>query len=345
MYKLNFTGDPYKAGYKYGLLSYKRNIRIKDILDFSEEIYSLDKDVMAIYKEYYPEVLEEIKGISEGQKLSYKSLAGYILSSTPSSLGDKSFCFAMIDRNNIILGRNCNLETTSNEIHKSCFYNLHGGYSFIGNTYSLVQMGDGINEWGLSVGLSPIASKASKPGLNGGMVVRYLLEKCRNTYEAVEMLKKLPIAYKIGLIIVDGAGDCILAEISGDKVSVRSTDNNSPFLLSANIFNNQPMRKYRSRGAEALIMQNRYLELEKILKNSDGYVQDLPFNFLLEAQDFMEDFVKDKSYKTLWSAIYDLKNFKIYRTEGKSIKNNYKQDFRFNGLHNSTKLYKYNEKL
>ena len=92
-------------------------------------------------------------------------------------------------------------------------------------------------------------------------------------------------------------------------------------------------------------MEKRYLELEKILKNVYRDVQEHPFNFLLEVQDYMVGFSKDKSYKTLWSAIYDLKSFKIYRTEGSSIKNKYKQDFRYNRIHNSTKLYKNNEKL
>ena len=335
MYKVSFSGDPYKAGYKYGDISYKRNTRIIDKIEVSEEDYSLGEKNINIYKEYYPEILVEIKGLAEGQKLIYEELASFIFSSPSLNHDDKSFCFAICDENNIILGRNENIIGGSNGLHKNCFYNLHGGYSFIGNTASLVQMGDGVNEWGLSIGLSPISSKLSKPGFNGGMLVRYLLEKCKSTYEALEMVKALPIGSRQGLLIVDILGDGLLLECSSEKVCEVTFDLNEPILLSANIFNSQAMRRHRSKGAEGILLKDRYEQLKSILRRDKENPQEFPFKFLTETQDFMSEFSKDKKYETLWSSIYDLKKRKIYRCEGNLQKNKYKEDYRLRALYNS----------
>ena len=47
---------------------------------------------------------------------------------------------------------------------------------------------------GLAVGLTSAYPNQCKPGFNAGMIVRYLLEKCRNVSEAVSCLYQLPIA-------------------------------------------------------------------------------------------------------------------------------------------------------
>lgn len=55
-------------------------------------------------------------------------------------------------------------------------------------------MEDGINEYGLAVGLTFIYPTVIKPGFNAGMLVRYLLEKCKTTNEALDLLKCISIA-------------------------------------------------------------------------------------------------------------------------------------------------------
>lgn len=102
-------------------------------------------------------------------------------------------CFAFKDRNNIILARNSDFLVSLEKLYMNCIYKLNEVYSFNGNTTAFVQMEDGINEHGLAIGLTFVYPKIRGAGFNAGMLVRYLLEKCKNTKEAIKHLKMLPI--------------------------------------------------------------------------------------------------------------------------------------------------------
>lgn len=82
---------------------------------------------------------------------------------------------------------------------------------------AFVQMEDGINEHGLAIGLTFVYPKIRGVGFNAGMLVRYLLEKCKNTKEAIKHLKMLPIASQQVLIIADSYGDIASVECNNEK--------------------------------------------------------------------------------------------------------------------------------
>src|SRR5699024_12317857 len=67
-----------------------------------------------------------------------------------------------------------------------------GAYSFTGNTTSFLQMEDGVNEYGLAVGLTSVYPAVRKPGFNAGLLTSYFLEKCRTVPEAMAALERLP---------------------------------------------------------------------------------------------------------------------------------------------------------
>ena len=55
---------------------------------------------------YYPEILEEIKGIADGQHDSYDNLCTFLLSMYCFEFENHCTCFAFRNKNNIIFGRN-----------------------------------------------------------------------------------------------------------------------------------------------------------------------------------------------------------------------------------------------
>ena len=74
---------------------------------------------------------------------------------------------------------------------------------------------DGINEMGLTVTLSssgfpvgplPEMRRPAVTGLQFWAVVRTLLENCRDVKEALSMLKDMPVAYNLNLIVLDREG-------------------------------------------------------------------------------------------------------------------------------------------
>ena len=49
-------------------------------------------------------------------------------------------------------------------------------------------MEDGINEYGLAVGLTSVAPTKIKPGINAGMLLRLFLEKCKSVTELTALI-------------------------------------------------------------------------------------------------------------------------------------------------------------
>lgn len=55
-------------------------------------------------------------------------------------------------------------------------------------------------------------------GLNAGMLVRYLLEKCKTTNEALAVLKSIPIASQQTLTIADREGNIVVVECNCEEM-------------------------------------------------------------------------------------------------------------------------------
>lgn len=75
----------------------------------------------------------------------------------------------------------------------NCLYDFNesDSYSFSANTTAFVEMEDGVNQWGLAIALTSVFPETIKPGMNVGMILRLLLEKCRSVKEALKLLETL----------------------------------------------------------------------------------------------------------------------------------------------------------
>ena len=142
-------------------------------------------------------------------------------------------CFAFTTEHEILLGRNSDFLTEIERLNQNVVYKLTDGvYSFTGNTTAFVEIEDGVNEHGLAVGLTSVYPNQCKPGFNAGMIVRYLLEKCKNVSEAVSCLYQLPIASAQTLTLADAMGTITVIECNAEQIKVEKTLNNN-LLLSA----------------------------------------------------------------------------------------------------------------
>ena len=64
-------------------------------------------------------------------------------------------------------------------------------------------------------------------GLQFWAVVRTLLENCRDVKEALSMLKDMPVAYNLNLIVLDREGRCALVETLDGRMAVKTIDSDS----------------------------------------------------------------------------------------------------------------------
>ena len=196
----------------------------------------------------------------------------------------------------------------------NCVYTLDNVYSFNRNTTAFVQIEDGINEYGLAAGLTFIYPKVRKYGCNAGILIRYILEKCKTTRQAISFLKEIPIASQQTITLLDGNGDMAVVECNPYVVEVIYPNEND-YVAAANSFHST----------------KRYSVVNHVLKQYQGaYSLELAKGILSGKYGFMCQYDRKEGADTVWSVIYDVKNKQIFRVEGNPSRKKFKEDTRFN---------------
>lgn len=328
MYHSRFKGNHYNAGYKYGALLKTHNKKLDSCPTFPIDSKRIEfaKKCIPLYKENYPEILEEIEGIVDGNETNREFLLTMLLSMYCYDVDNKCSCFAFVNEDNIIFGRNSDFLVSLEKLYTNVIYKLDNVYSFTGNTTALVEIEDGINEYGLSVGLTFIASHTVKPGLNSGMLVRYLLEKCRTVDECIDSLKKLPIATAQTLTIADSDGKIVVIECNCDEINIINNDTN---VFATNIFMSEKMKKYNIINFDNWRALERYETIKNAFDSKEMYSLDFAKNILSGEYGFICQYDRKTNADTVWSVIYDIKNKKIYRVEGNPSRKRFIEDIRF----------------
>lgn len=331
MYHGRFKKSHYEAGYKWGSLLYSNGNMISKNHTFkiTTERKEFAKKSLPLYEKYYPEILEEIRGIADGQQMSYEDLYTFLLSMYCFEFDNHCTCIAFKDSNNIIFGRNSDFLVELEKLYMNCLYNLDNVFAFNGNTTAFVQMEDGINEYGLAVGLTFIYPTIIKAGFNAGMLVRYLLEKCKTTDEAIKCLKKLPIASQQTLTIIDNIGNLVVVECNCNNVEIIKPNEDGNFVTTANEFNSDKMKEYNNYNVDDWKAEERYLiAYNSLKKNSNNFSFNLAKDILSGKYGFMCQYDRKTGADTVWSVIYDIKNKKIFRVEGNPSRKDFKEDTR-----------------
>ena len=195
---------------------------------------------------------------------------------------------------------------------------------------AFVQMEDGINEHGLAIGLTFVYPKIRGVGFNAGMLVRYLLEKCKNTKEAIKHLKMLPIASQQVLIIADSYGDIASVECNNEKMHIVHPSKENDFVLATNNFCSDKMKQYNNLSIDDWKSNERYqVAYSALQQNKNRLSLNLAKNILSGKYGFMCQYDRKKDADTDWSVIYDTRNKKIYRAEGNPSRRAFKEDCRF----------------
>lgn len=329
MYHGRFRKSHYETGYHWGNQLYKngKNIDQNFISGITEEGKIFAKKCLPVYEKYYPEILEEIKGLADGQKARYEDFYTFLLSMYCFEASNHCTCFAFKDKDNLIFCRNSDFLVALEKLYMNCLYKLNGVYGFNGNTTAFIEMEDGINEHGLAVGLTFIYPKIVGVGFNAGMLVRYLLEKCRTVDEVIASLNALPIASQQTLTVMDHFGNFAVIECNCCHVEVIKSTENDSFVVAANGFVSQKMTEYNS--IDDWHSSERYFVAYNALReNKNNFSFKLARDILSGKYGFMCQYERNKGADTVWSVIYDIKNKKIFRVEGNPSRKKFIEDTR-----------------
>lgn len=331
MYHGKFKGTHYEVGYKWGnlLLKLGKKIDFCPTFQLTKEKYAFASECLKEYKKYFPEILEEIQGIADGNDVSVQTLHSILFCMYCFEFDNKCTCFAFSTDSEIVFARNSDFLVSLEKLYMNCIYHLKDSYSFNSNTTAYVQMEDGVNEHGLAVGLTFVYPKIRKPGLNSGMLVRYLLEKCRTTKEAVAELHRLPIASAQTITIADKDGEIAVVECNPENIVVIRQEQNEQFVATANNFNSPQMQPYRNPDIDDWRSIDRYQTAYNSLKNNnENYSITFAQSVLAGKYGFMCQYDRKKNADTVWSVVYDLKRKQIWRVEGNPSRKKFKEDAR-----------------
>ena len=326
-------GTHYTAGFRWGALLRERGrILLREIpFAVTEERVDYARACLPVYQTYYPEVLEEIQGIADGQQCDAGILHAVLLSMYAMPPGRCCSCLAVAGEQGVFLGRNSDFLTALEHLNRNVIYRLEGAYALTGNTTAFVELEDGVNEHGLAAGLTSVYPLKKQLGLQAGLLLRYLLEKCRTVADALEHLRELPIASAMTLTLADPTGELAVVEAAAEGLAVgRPADFGGPFVCATNRFHLPGMERFRSPGLDDWFAEERYQTIMSALGEHGSacdcaFVQDL----LAGRHGFLCQYDRDTGRDTVWSVVYDLRGKKVYRSEGNPGRRPFQEDSRF----------------
>lgn len=317
---ISLRGTRYEAGLQWGRTLAKRGYFLLAELPFplTRERRDFGSACLPIYQACFPEILEEIEGLALGQSCPAEELQAVLFSMYALPPACHCSCFAISAGGQTLLGRNSDFWTALEDQNLNVRYEFSGGaYSFTGNTTAFLEMEDGVNSRALAAGLTAVAPAAVKPGLNAGMLVRYILEKCENVSQGLKALETLPIASAQTITLADGSGNTAVAECcAGGRRVIRPTGER-PFVYAVNRFMTEEMRPLQAAGVDDWRSGERRGTLERALCLRRGPL-DIPAAQALLAgkEGFLCQEDRSAGKGTVWSVVYDLTGREIYRAEG-----------------------------
>lgn len=176
-------------------------------------------EMKAQIEQYCPGLNKELEGFAEGfgyapEQLNFYQNAWLIPGGC--SLG-AILPGKMADGKTYVL-RNYDLSPDISDM-RLCTTRVEGKYAHTGFSVSTFGRSEGLNEKGLCVAYASCGMPIGKypgmrppvvPGLQFMVIVRALLENCRNVEEAIYMVNTMPVGTNMNLLIADADGDAAL---------------------------------------------------------------------------------------------------------------------------------------
>ena len=333
MYHARFHGSHYEIGFRWGSqLATHGNYILNNIpFPVTEDRVRFAEDCLPIYEEFFPEIVDEIKGIADGQSCDVKLLQGLLFSIYAMPPACQCSCFAVSNENTILFGRNSDFLTDIEKSNLNVIYRFSSGsFSFTGNTTAFVQMEDGVNEKGLAVGLTSVYPPFIRPGMNAGFLLRFFLEKCSSVDEVMYYLNRLPISSAQTFTVADVSGNVAVLESCCNKVVEVRSSKEDPYVCATNQFHSAELSSLNNRKIDDWQAETRYHTLVNFL---DAHAKDISLEkaerLLRGEYGFLSQYDRSTGKDTVWSVLYDLKHHKIYRSEKNPNHTDYKIDKRF----------------
>lgn len=240
---LNLAGSSYEIGYRLGTMISKDAVwRKRYITTTCTMMQNRFEKVNSLLDIWCPGLRDELKGIADALHIEAEELYFYHLTYLVPNCSQIAVCSSVTKEKKPLLARNFEF---SNEIEDFTFIKncVTGKYRHMGTSVLAAGRDDGMNEHGLaftmtSCGLPvvnlPYMRKPEIEGLQYWVVVRALLENCRNVQEALSYIKDMPIAFHMNMIILDREEHAALVQTFAGKKAIRCITAEDALLFTTN---------------------------------------------------------------------------------------------------------------
>jgi predicted choloylglycine hydrolase len=329
MKQLIFRGNYKEIGRQLGRL-YKTNGKLFSGITINEKLF---KKQLSIYQKYYPDFIDELKGVAQGggfdeKKTLYQFLAGSLTWTLTNKIHPRfSECsiFGVKNKNGLLVGRNYDWDPITEKIFKVYKVEPQNKYAYVAvsdmwiggpedldpkNHYYLPI--DAINEKGLYIGLTAARNYNWSYGLPSVHLIKLIAENCRNVNEAINIFKKVPLNCAKNFLIGDQAGKMVAIEhLAGTKFKIVYPQDN--ILIQTNHFTHPDLIK-EDRVKKTSTSFLRYYEISREinLRGVDKFKQSDIIKILgAHGSYVLQD---SPRIKTVWSLSLNLKNadYRLY---------------------------------
>lgn len=346
MYHARWKGSYYEMGVKRGKIFNRSGISFPLQLDDFQLKHG--KESEKLLRKFFPEVCEEIRGVSDTVGIDYLQFASWMLcmgccmynleKNIPVEIRGCT-AFACMKGDRVIYGRNNDLPPYLKKGSKSEIYVPDGGSRFQITTSSFINGEEGLNEHGLAAAMTFVMTDLHKirAGFNSCFIVRYLLEKAEDAEQAISLLWELPIASNCNIIVADKNGKMAVAECtpSAKRLREAKTFGGNKIVCTVNSFTSDEMKGYDDAHGDDYDSRRRY---DTVMNSFAKYMEDdcdcieTTKQLLKGDYGFICQYDSEPDFETVWSSIFELNSLRVYRAEGDPRKKKFLEDDRLCGL-------------
>lgn len=324
MYHPRLKGTHYEMGKHYGELLYKSGEDLSSVIALNQLQIEFGQDCLPIYEQFLPNIMREVRGLADGLHQKYEAVAYWLMNLYCNEETYGCTVFAVKRNDTVYFARNMDMFPEYKKTSESILYRVDGKNIFLAHSTAMISVEDGINEHGLCAALTFLVSKKINPGINGGFIIRMVLEECKSVDEAVQLVRTLPISSH-NLVFADKTGKMAVIECTSEARNIRYSDQ---YVIATNHFLSEDMIRYNSSEYNWYHTNDRYntvLNCMQSLKNIDF---DECKRTISGKYGFICQFNKKLHFDTIWSAVYDLSSLYNEICEGNPSKSSFKYDNR-----------------
>ena len=336
MHYIKLEGSYYSMGKKMAQHFINNNSKFPIQLNKFQLKHGIES--IELIKQFYPEILEEIKGITDTLNFNFEQFASWLLCMGCCLTIRKNHnveirgCTAMgiITNNKIFYARNNDLPPYLKQFSKSITYSPCAKNKFVLNTSSFINGEEGINQHGLIVAMTFVIPNKNeiKPGFNSLFLVRYLLEHCKNVEEAIQALNKLPIASSCNILLIDKQKNMVVVECCPFTIHIRKAqinNNGDKFNITVNHFTSKNMQNYDKSNQNVYASANRYHCAYNCCNSPKSKITSNYLKEVLKGKyGFMCQYKRIK-FETIWSTIIDVNKQTLYLCDTSPLYGSFKK--------------------